>query len=75
MCLGAGPYFRPRTPDRDGSLGLLIAPGIFCRFVPGSPADAYLGCSWLALKPVGTEFELFGKSFQCQGQVWIICIG
>ena len=29
--------------DRDNSLGLLIASGMFMRLVPGSPVNAYLG--------------------------------
>ena len=38
-----GPQDEPVNQDRDSSLGLLIASGIFKRLVPGSPADAYLG--------------------------------
>ncbi len=71
MCLGTGPYFRSRIPDRDGSRGLLIAPGIFCWFVPGSPAEDHLGGRELPLKTVRAQFELLGKSLERWGQVGI----
>lgn len=58
----------PGPQGRDSSLGLLIAPGILIRLVPGSPAAAYLGAGSPTLKLVGTFLEHFGKMFERRGE-------
>jgi len=64
------PDFRdePGPQDRDSSLGLLIAPGILMRLVPGSPAAAYLGSCAPALKLVSAFLEHFGEMFERRGE-------
>ena len=54
----------PGPQGRDSSQGMLIAPGIVLRLVPGSPAIAYLGCGGPRLKLVGTFLEHFGKTLE-----------
>jgi len=48
---------RTRDPGRDSSHGLLIASGMFCRLVPGSPANAYVGLLRAGLKRMPFTFS------------------
>ena len=59
-----GPQDEPGRQGRDSSRGLLIAPGILLRLVPGSPADPYLGYRGPPLKLVGAGFEKFGEPLE-----------
>ena len=64
-----GPRDEPGRQGRDGPLGLLIAPGILLRLVPGSPAALYLGCRRPALKLIRRLFEHFRQPLQRGGEV------
>lgn len=57
----------PGPQGRDSPLGLLIAPGIVMRLVPGSPAAAYLGARPTTLKRVGKFLHLLGDCLEPGG--------
>ena len=59
-----GPQDEPVNQDRDSSLGMLIASGMFNQLVPGSPAMSYLGVRKAALKLSCTNFYRIGHLFQ-----------
>ena len=63
-----GPRDGPGRQGRDSPLGLLIAPGILMRLVPGSPAAPYLGCAGARLKLVGAFLEHFGEMLERRGE-------
>ena len=67
VCLG--PQDEPVNQDRDSSLGMLIASGMFNQLVPGSPAAAYLGVSETALKLARTIFYSVGQFLQLVGDM------
>ncbi len=50
--------------SRDSSLGMLIASGMFCRHVPGSPAIHKLGARGGFLKLHGQAFQQFSELFE-----------
>jgi len=62
-----GPQDEPVNQDRDSSLGMLIASGMFEQLVPGSPAVAYLGVSETALKLARTIFYSVSQFLQLVG--------
>ena len=64
-----GPRDEPGRQGRDSPLGLLIAPGILLRLVPGSPANPYLGSRGRALKLIRRLFEHFRQPLQCGRKV------
>jgi hypothetical protein len=49
-------------PDRDSSLGYLIASGIFVASYRAVPVTYYLGVPSFALKGFGKRFEALGQS-------------
>ena len=54
----------PDNQGRDSSQGMLIAPGILLRLVPGSPAAAYLGARGPPLKLVSAFLEHLRETFE-----------
>ena len=58
----------PGPQGRDSPRGMLIAPGILLRLVPGSPATPYLGGPGPRLKLVGAFLEHFGEMFERRGE-------
>ena len=59
----------PGHRGRDIPHGLLIAPGILLRLVPGSPAVSYVGSGSAVLKPRSKALEPLGERFQRFGEV------
>ena len=64
---------RNDTLGRDGSLGLLIASGMFCGAYRAVLSSFYLGCGRLTLKLVGAFFQQIGKPFQRGDEIGIGC--
>ena len=71
----SGSRDEPVFQNRDSSLGLLIASGIFERLVPGSPAVTYLGGQRSTLKHLCSVFESARYSFELIGQSFAIKTG
>ena len=59
-----GSQDEPGPQGRDSPRGLLIAPGILMRLVPGSPAAAYLRLRSRFLKHSGQRLDAGGQRLE-----------
>src|SRR5205085_930150 len=58
-------------PNRDSSLGDLIASGIFVASYRAVPVEPYLSVRALALKGLGERFEASRERFGARGERWV----